>query len=299
MCIRVLILWGQPGHRTIAGNMRLIVHESSRPLLGHASLSKVNVRVGVWLMMIWGGGFFAGCGPLEPIVEQEVSDLQLTADTLRTALRDSQRTIAELRSEIEFRRQELADSQIARAQLDGRIHEAERRLIEARHVIDLQREELTASRVERQRVSQVGAALQNQLKQLQKQLSRIGKSGEHSGEAGGAPANLSLSNIHSSTAHPVNMGPTGQGSDIPRVTGASITTMQGEKVDRATAQDHASSSLSVKPGDTLWSIAQRFHITVQDLKAANGLGDNRIHVGQALWLPSRSASGDSLLDKPE
>jgi len=104
-----------------------------------------------------------------------VSDLQLTVDTLKTSLRDSQRTIAELRSELESRRQELADSQIARAQMEGRIREVERRLTEARHIIDLQREELTSSRSERQRVSQAGTALQNQLKQLQKQLAKMGK----------------------------------------------------------------------------------------------------------------------------
>lgn len=93
------------------------------------------------------GTGLVGCGPLEPIVEQEVSDLQLTVDTLKTSLRDSQRTIGELRSELESRRQELADSQIARAQMEGRIREAERRLTEARHIIDLQREELSSSRL--------------------------------------------------------------------------------------------------------------------------------------------------------
>ncbi|MBH0186871.1 MAG: hypothetical protein HP477_16040, partial [Nitrospira sp.] len=76
-------------------------------------------------------GFFLGsvvaCSPLEPLDEPEFSDLQLTMDTLKTSLRDAQRTIAELRAEVESRRLELADLQIARAQLEGRVREAERR----------------------------------------------------------------------------------------------------------------------------------------------------------------------------
>ena len=118
----------------------------------------------------------SACGPLEPmIMEPEMSDLQLTMDTLKTSLRDSQRTVVELRAEIDARRQELADVQIARAQLEGRVREAERRLTEARHVIDLQREELATSRSERELVGRTKAALQSQLRQLQKQASKVEK----------------------------------------------------------------------------------------------------------------------------
>ena len=43
--------------------------------------------------------------------------------------------------------------------------------------------------------------------------------------------------------------------------------------------------ISVKPGDTLWSIAQKYHVNVERLRALNQLTDNRIVIGQALWLP--------------
>jgi len=93
-----------------------------------------------------------GCGELEPIVEPEIVDLQLTMDTLRTQVRETQRNLAEVRAELESGRQELADAQVARAQLEGRVREAERRVSEARHVIEVQREELLAARAERERV---------------------------------------------------------------------------------------------------------------------------------------------------
>lgn len=255
----------------------------------------------IWFLL--GGIGLVGCGPLEPIVEQEVSDLQLTVDTLKSSLRDSQRTIAELRSELESRRQELADSQIARAQMEGRIREAERRLTEARHIIDLQREELTSSRTERQRVSQTGTALQNQLKQLQKQLAKMGKQFERGGETGAAPANLSSTDTRPPSVRPVNMDSSRHGSEKSRVAVAPAEALPSEAIiddgGHSVAAADYPTSLSVKPGDTLWSIAQRFHTTVQELMVVNELHDNRILIGQALRLPSRVASGASPLDKAE
>lgn len=255
------------------------------------------------ICFLLGGPGLVGCGPLEPIVEQEVSDLQLTVDTLKTSLRDSQRTIGELRSELESRRQELADSQIARAQMEGRIREAERRLTEARHIIDLQREELTSSRTERQRVSQAGTALQNQLKQLQKQLAKMGKQFERGGETGAAPANLSSADTRPSSVRPVNMDSSRHGSEKSRVAVAPAEALPPEAIPDGGGHSVAAAdyptSLSVKPGDTLWSIAQRFHTTVQELMVVNELHDKRILIGQALRLPSRVASGTSPLDKAE
>ena len=91
--------------------------------------------------------------------------------------------VAELRTDLEARRRELAEAQVARAQLEGRVREAERRVVEARQVIELQREELAAARTERQRVSRSSLQLQGQMRQLQKQLSRMGKSGPaHDGQ---------------------------------------------------------------------------------------------------------------------
>jgi len=112
------------------------------------------------------------CGELEPLVEPEIVDLQLTLDTLRTQLRDAQRNLAEVRAELESRRQELADAQVARAQLEGRVREAERRVSEARHVIDVQREELLAARAERERVFRSSSQMHSQRRQYQKRTAK-------------------------------------------------------------------------------------------------------------------------------
>jgi spore germination protein len=47
----------------------------------------------------------------------------------------------------------------------------------------------------------------------------------------------------------------------------------------------------VKPGDTLWRIAQKYRVNVAQLRTLNQLTDDRIEIGQALWLPeNRSMS---------
>lgn len=49
----------------------------------------------------------------------------------------------------------------------------------------------------------------------------------------------------------------------------------------------------VRHGDTLYSIARRFGITVATLKRANGLTDNLIHTGQALVVPGVKVTAQS------
>ena len=136
-----------------------------------------TVRVGALCAVGFGSALFVGCGELEPMREPEVIDLELTTDTLKASVRDAQRTVAELRTDLEARRMELAEAQVARAQLEGRVRESERRVLEARHVIELQREELAAARTERERVFRSSLHLQGQMKQLRKQLSKTGESG--------------------------------------------------------------------------------------------------------------------------
>ena len=46
------------------------------------------------------------------------------------------------------------------------------------------------------------------------------------------------------------------------------------------------STYVVKLGDTLWSIAKRYNVSVNDLKNANNLQDNLLSVGQTLIIPN-------------
>ena len=57
----------------------------------------------------------------------------------------------------------------------------------------------------------------------------------------------------------------------------------------------------VKPGDSLWSIAKKYNVSVSDLKGANNLNSNLVQIGQSLIIPQTAnyktyivKSGDSL-----
>jgi Tfp pilus assembly protein FimV len=229
----------------------------------------------------------SACSPLEPMtIEPEMSDLQLTVDTLKTSLRDAQRTVAELRGELDVRRQELADVQIARAQLEGRLRETERRLTEARHVIDLQRQELAGSRSEREQMGRTRASLENKLEQLQKQLSKQVK------------GNVTPAAMVSPRDGQLERGPIGLHQDtqlpdlvqcIPVVQELTMPMSGASSVGGALRGDHTvtetpSAHMLVKPGDTLWNIARRYRTSVSRLMVLNALSDDRIQVGQALWI---------------
>jgi LysM repeat protein len=58
-------------------------------------------------------------------------------------------------------------------------------------------------------------------------------------------------------------------------------------VPQATQPSSQSTVYIVRAGDTLFSIARRYGTTVQAIKAANGLTNNTIRVGQRLVIPAR------------
>lgn len=223
------------------------------------------VRAGVLCTVGFAAALLAGCGELEPMREPDVIDLELTTDTLKASVRDAQRTVAELRADLEARRRELAEAQVARAQLEGRVREAERRVLEARQVIELQREELAVARTERERVFRSSLQLQSQMKQLRKQHSKAVKS---SPAQNGSEAVLLPSS-----------------GEERKTQKAMQTPAKREPALEIEQQGTLPQHVSVKPGDTLWSIAQKYRVTVEHLRKFNQLPDNRIVIGQALWLP--------------
>ncbi len=260
-----------------------------------------TMRTGVLCAVGLASALFAGCGELEPMREPEVVDLELTTDTLRASMRDAQRTVAELRADLEGRRRELAEVQVARAQLEGRVREAERRVVEARQVIELQREELAAARTERAHVSRSSLQMQSQLRQLQKQLTRMGKASPapDGQEAVPLPSSDAVRKGQKAMQVPAQRNQPSEFPETPQMaptTGAVIpvratrASLSGFEQPMAPPQH-----VSVKAGDTLWSIAQRYRVRLEQLRTLNQLTDNRIEIGQALWLPdTRPMSGVSI-----
>ncbi|MGQ0812283.1 MAG: LysM peptidoglycan-binding domain-containing protein [Nitrospiraceae bacterium] len=234
----------------------------------------------VWLVTL------GGCMALEPMAEPEVEDLQVTIDGLKTVIREAQRTLGELRGELEARRKELAEAQVARAQFEGKLREAERRLAEARHVVELQREELGASRTERERLSQSSRQLQGQLKQLQKQLAQHSKLLQNKGEVApaAAPARGGKPPVTPVRVEKAAL-PIPTISSTPAVPRPSAPSAENGSQSAAEQSDMPPPTLVVKVGDTLWSLAQKHGVDLAELRALNNLSGDRILPGQALWLP--------------
>ncbi len=250
-----------------------------------------TVRVVVFCAVGFTSALLAGCGELEPMREPEVADLELTTVTLKASVRDAQRTVVELRTDLETRRRELAEAQVARAQLEGRVREAERRVIEARQVIELQREELASARTERERVSRSSLQLQGQMKRLQKQFSKTGESAPaHDGqEAAPLSSGGAMRKGQKSMPVPAQVNEPSEFPETPQMvaTPAAVTKVpiNREPSSEVEQQRTPTKHVSVKPGDTLWRIARKYRVNVEDLRTLNQMTDNRIVIGQALWLP--------------
>lgn len=229
--------------------------------------------------------FWGGCARVTPGPESTPTDLQITADSLKTAVREAQRTAAELRVELEEQRKELADAQVARAQLQGMLRETERRLADARQVIELQREELASARTERERVAQTMAPLPSRAQQPPAGR-RLQQKRTSSGRDGAAPA--STDTPEQSVVTPIEereqaapQSPPVDGeaipvSDVPQASPIVMSTLSAVEPVR---------TIVVQGGDTLWRLARRHKVSLEALKSLNGLPTNLIVVGRTLRLP--------------
>lgn len=74
---------------------------------------------------------------------------------------------------------------------------------------------------------------------------------------------------------------------------------QGVKTPGATAGQQAAAVHTVVAGETPWSIARRYGITVQDLARANGLPETMtVRAGQRLAIPATGAAGRAVVAAP-
>lgn len=293
MCIQGRISLGPTGFPITSGNSGMSFN--GRPLCCQGKAFRWNQvwrNLGIGLILL----NLVACRSLG---DPGMSDLQLTVDVLNVSLKDAQQAMAELRAEVEVRNQELAETQVMRAQLEGRVREAENRLSEARHVIGLQREELAESRADRERIARTRAALQSQLKQLRKQLSRIEK------QASGSISPAIMDFQEEKLLRPVPAGMKeavtfGDSLEDRRAFPPSDEVMSGVmSVDRGEGLAQSSllvtpSRVMIKSGDTLWSLAQRYRTSVHQLMAVNALSTDYIQAGQSLWL-TESVVDDSEL----
>lgn len=250
----------------------------------------VGLRLGCCLAALLLCGSWGGCAKVTPNHEPAPSDLQVAADSLKVAVREAQRTAAELRTELEEQRKELADAQVARAQLQGMLRETERRLTEARQIIELQREELASARDERERLAQAVQPFNGHVR------------------PSSAPAPSRRKNLppDQDSTLPTSVdareltgenSPVEQEQTIPQPVPLHRETMRDSSMPRASAArvsplskgNPVGRTIVVQGGDTLWRLARRHKVEVAVLRSLNGLSGDRIVAGRTLRLPDAEA----------
>jgi LysM repeat protein len=215
----------------------------------------------------------SACTRLGPGIESDRIGPEVTVDSLKSAVRDGQRMTADLRVELADRRKELADVHVARAQLQGMLREAERRLAEARQVIELQREELEAAREDRERVEASGRQLHSRVRRLEKLLAQARRQGQ-TGEiipSGYVPPRRVLAPFSEAARQVVAAD-----MNVPEVVPAAVDGVGNE----------SGRVVIVQEGETLWRLARRYQVDLDELRQLNALQDNHIVTGWTLRLPA-------------
>jgi LysM repeat protein len=228
---------------------------------------------------------FAACARLGPGIEHQTAEPQVTVDSLKTAVREGQRMAADLRIELADRRKELADVHVARAQLQGMLRETESRLAEARHIIELQRDELEAARTDRERIEASGRQLHSRVRRLEKLLAQARRQGDPGGEV--IPSSYAPP-PSGDRARPVHAASPGSAVVAHQVTVADMSARDtvSAATDAPSVEGESMRVVVVKEGETLWRLARRHQVNLEELRQLNGLQDNRIVTGWTLRLPA-------------
>jgi LysM repeat protein len=142
-------------------------------------------------------------------------------------------------------------------------------------------------------VGRTRAALQNQLKQLQRQLSKVGKQtkGNVSPAALVSPKDEQLESRTVGLQQDAQLAALEEDTRVvqePASQVSGVSSVGEVPVFSQTSTVTPRLHVSVKSGDTLWSIARRYHTSVRRLMVLNALPSDRILVGQALWLTEPS-----------
>lgn len=250
----------------------------------------VGLRLGYWLAALLVCESWGGCARVTPNHEPAPSELQVAADSLKVAVREAQRTAAELRTELEEQRRELADAQVARAQLQGMLRETERRLTEARQIIELQREELASARDERERLAQAVQPFNGHVRPSSAPAPSRSKS-LPPGSDSTVPTSVDARELTGENS------PVEQEQAIPQPVPLHREATRDSSMSRASAVRVSPLSkgkpvgrtIVVQGGDTLWRLARRHKVEVAVLRSLNGLSGDRIVAGRTLRLPDVEA----------
>ena len=271
---------------TTNGNNMSYDYQRSERAISHARVCR-HLMVAGMSALVW----LSGCAAFQSVDGPEGGDLQVTVDSLKSAVRDGQRVTTDLRMELADRRKELADAHVARAQLQGMLRETENRLAEARHIIELQREELVAARVDREHVEEAGRQLHSHVRRLEKLLA-------HAKRQRNVLPSAYVPRHSTELTRPVHIS-----SGTPLVAQPTMVTepadLRGATSKESQPELESQQIIVVREGETLWRLARRHRVDLEELRQFNGLQDDRIVAGWTLRVPVPTRGDDMGASSPQ
>lgn len=232
--------------------------------------------------------------------KQEVTNLRADLGTARIAVTKKDVEAEELRRDLSQYRQRLSELQEARDQ--------------QQYAGDKHQQELTTLKVERERLMQDKVDMQRELVELPhlREALAASRALEEQVQARVKELEVVLAAITDELAKAKSTGdrgddnPSGDDQKTSRKTPVGATSVRpthahrsvlssGEETGKSAAVfvtavssiDPPETVVTVKTRDTLWDLARMHGVTIEQLKAANRLAGDTIHIGQTLRIPSR------------
>ncbi len=202
-------------------------------------------------------------------------DLQVMQSASTAEAMQTQRTIVDLRLEIQKLERDLGAARAAQARLDGELKEAQQRMAEAQRLVDSQRAELAKARADREKMVQTE-------REAQGHLIELGRLRQQMAEATRDQARLQA----------LEAALEKQAQDVAALkasVGKTLTKSKATPANRTTPTGTSSGSpprkITVQPGETVQELARKYRVDPTELKTLNKLTTDRLVPGQELLLP--------------
>src|SRR5881396_7259 len=195
---------------------------------------------GLWMV--------AGCaGP-------SVRDFQMMQASLKAESAHAQRTITDLRAEMQGVQRELGAARAAQARLEGELREPQRRVLEAQRALEAQREELVRTREERDRLAAISRELQAQLVELGRLRQQVGEAGRDQSRLQAIEQAIERQTRELTELKSAMQKPTSARLAVPMY--KDVSDQPALSAESAESAESASRTVIVERGDTLWGLAR-------------------------------------------
>ena len=221
----------------------------------------------------------AGCaGP-------SVRDFQITQAALKAESAQAQRTITDLRAEMQGVQRDLGAARAAQARLEGELREAQRRVQEAQRALEAQREELVRTREERDRLAAISRELQAQLVELGRLRQQVGEAGRDQSRLQAIEQAIERQTKELAELKSAMQKLSTRAKQKPTSARLAVPMYKDVSDQPALSAESASRTVIVERGDTLWGLARKHRVRLSELIAVNDLTSDLIRPGQELLLP--------------